>query len=410
MADDEARRPSRARPVAEEPLERLEERAEELARRWAAELVLARPLAALGRISLAELAREGPDLCRQVLRAVRSEAELERLLGNEAPERGAAYPDRPAALSGEREPGAAAEAVEVLRGVLWEGLLDELPGMRDERSRERLLAGASDRLAHVCAVLGAAAADRARAARAARPASFPERPPASRSAPESRILIVDDRSAQAAAEPERAGAPAPAAREHPQPSSWAPARSADERRAPDAAARPGLAAPPASAFGRGEIAIRDARHEHGPAAWIHSIGQQLERFERDGLPFAVVLLEVASVDPAGPVEAEIEAALDAELRAAGGGALMREREGRYWMLVPRAERIGADALAARLERAVAGAAARGGLAVSVASGTAVCPDDGAQAAALAAHADIGLYAARWDARSAGAPGAPGEKL
>jgi hypothetical protein len=29
----------------------------------------------------------------------------------------------------------------------------------------------------------------------------------------------------------------------------------------------------------------------------------------------------------------------------------------------------------------------------------VCPEDGTQAAALAAHADVGLYAARWEARA-----------
>ncbi|MCW3032585.1 MAG: hypothetical protein JWM60_930 [Solirubrobacterales bacterium] len=419
MADEEARRPPRARPVDEAPLERLEEHAEELARRWAAELVLARPLAALGRISLEELARQGPGLCRQVLRAVRSEAELQRLLGAEAPERGTAYSERPAALSGAREPAGAVEAVEVLRGVLWESLLDELAGVREERSRERLLSGASDRLAHVCAALGAAAAERARTAHVARPTRFPERPPGPRSAPESRIVIVDDRTVNAPADPEPepergpVGEPAlePAARRRQQPESSMPAGSARERRSPEArTVHPQRPPAPPSPFDRGEIAIRDARHEQGPAAWIHSIGEQLERFERDGLPFAVVLLELAGTDPAGPVEAEAEAALDAELRAAGGGALTREREGRYWMLVPRSDRIGAHALAARLEQAVAAAAARRGSAVSVSSGTAVCPEDGTQAAALAAHADIGLYAARWDARSARAAGGADEKL
>jgi hypothetical protein len=34
-------------------------------------------------------------------------------------------------------------------------------------------------------------------------------------------------------------------------------------------------------------------------------------------------------------------------------------------------------------------------------GTAVCPDDGREPAALAAHADVGLYAARSSARAAG---------
>jgi hypothetical protein len=406
MADEEPQPPPRARPVAEEPVERLEQRAEELARRWAAELVLERPLAALGRISLAELARSGPGLCRQVVRAVRSDAELEQLLGAEQSERGTSYRKQPIVLSGAQEPGAVVEAVEVLRGVLWDGLLDELARVRDERSRERLLAGGADRLSHVCAALGAAAAERVRSVRAPRPTRFPERPPGPASARESRIVIVDERGTRVLDEPEREPALEPAAAQQPRSATAAPGWSAGARRAPDARAT--HAAVPRSAAEPGEIAIRDARHEQGPAAWIHSIGQQLERFERDGLGFAVVLLEVAGEDPVGAVEADVEAALEEELRAAGGGALTREREGRYWMLVGRADRIGAHALAVRLERAVAAAAARRASAMSVASGTAICPEDGTQAAALAAHADIGLYAARWEARAAGAQEGSGE--
>jgi hypothetical protein len=404
MADEEPQRSSRARPVAEEPVERLEQRAEELARRWAAELVLVRPLAALGRISLAELARSGPGLCRQVLRAVRSDAELEQLLGAEQTEQGTSYREQPIVLSGAQEPGAVVEAVEVLRGVLWDGLLDELARVRDERSRERLLAGTADRLSHVCAALGAAAAERVRSVRAPRPTRFPERPPGPRSSPESRMVIVDERGTRVVDETEHEPALEPAAAQQPQSATVAPGWSAGARRAPDA--RAARSAPGAAE--RGEIAIRDARHEQGPAAWIHSIGQQLERFERDGLGFAVVLLELAGADPVGAVEADVEAALEEELQAAGGGALTREREGRYWMLVGRADRIGAHALAVRLERAVAAAAARRASSVSVASGTAICPEDGTQAAALAAHADIGLYAARWEARSAGAQEGLGE--
>ena len=151
-----------------------------MSRRWPAAGALSwcssGQLGALGRIALEELTREAPDLCRQVLRAVSSEAELDRLLGSETPERGSAYADRAAALSGAREAGGAIAAVESLRGVLWEGLLDELDGPADRR-QARLLGDVSDRLAHVCAVLAAAAADRDRPVAAGRPARFPERPP-----------------------------------------------------------------------------------------------------------------------------------------------------------------------------------------------------------------------------------------
>src|SRR6185312_9367569 len=145
-----------------------------------------------------------------------------------------------------------------------------------------------------------------------------------------------------------------------------------------------------------EIAIRDARSEAGPAAWVESIGVQLERYERDTLPFAVVLMEVTG---AGHAEAEIESALGAELRVSGGGTITRERDGRWWLLAPRADRIGAHALASRLERTAVAAGSAAGATVAVASGTAVCPEDGTQAAALAAQADVGLYAARWESRA-----------
>jgi hypothetical protein len=151
----------------------------------------------------------------------------------------------------------------------------------------------------------------------------------------------------------------------------------------------------------GAIAIRDARGAQGPAGWIHSIGLQLERFEHDRMPFAVVLMEVTG-DPlgsAGLLESAIEAALAADLRESGGGDLTREREGRYWLLVPRVDRIGAHALAARLQQTVAAVARRDGVGITVATGTAVCPEDGAQVATLAAQADVALYAARAEARS-----------
>ena len=408
MADDPARPPSRAHPVAELPLERLEARVEALARRWGAQLVLERPLGALGRIALEELTREAPDLCRQVLRAVSSEAELDRLLGSETPERGSAYADRAAALSGAREAGGAIAAVESLRGVLWEGLLDELGGAADRR-QARLLGDVADRLAHVCAVLAAAAADRDRPVAAGRPARFPERPPGPRVAPESRIVIVDERGdaetspeSGAAAEEQPPGRASEISR---------PDRSGDPGQERAGRAREGRAASvpvhaavhdaPGPVPARAEIAIRDARGEAGPVAWIHSIGEHLDRFERDGLPFAVVLMEVAGSGSSlqRPAETEIETALSAGLRDAGGGTLTKERDGRYWLLAARADRIGAHTLASRLERGVAAAAARAGIAVVVTTGTAICPEDGTQAAALAAQADVGLYAARWEARS-----------
>ena len=278
-----------------------------------------------------------------------------------------AYPGRPAALTGARDGAALVEAVEALRGAVWEMLLQEL-GSGSDAAGARRLTDASDRLAHVCAALAGAALEAIPDGQR-ETAAAPERShPGPRGVPESRIVIIDERGA------EEPPGEAPVAGER------------DTGRAPAPA----------------EIEIRDARREQGPSAWIGSIGRQLERFERDGLPFAVVLMEIDRDRGSAPVadDDELEQVLADELREAGGGTVTRERAGRYWLLVPRADRIGAHALAARLEQAVAAAAARRGAPVPVASGTAVCPEDGRQAAALAAHADVGLYAARWEARSA----------
>jgi GGDEF domain-containing protein len=160
---------------------------------------------------------------------------------------------------------------------------------------------------------------------------------------------------------------------------------------------PGLSGTP-----RAEIEIRDERGEEGPAAWIGSIGAQLARFERDALPFAVLLLELLEIERLRRRESpeellrlagQMEHALAAEL-GASSGSLTRERPGRCWLLARGADREGAELLAERLVRAVAAGASYRGEPLAVAIGTAVCPEDGRETAALAAHADVGLYAAR----------------
>ncbi len=392
--------------MADLPLDRLAAEAGEIARRWAAALVLLRPLRSVGRIALSELARDAPSLCAQVIRALGSDEQLELLLAASPEQRGGAFADMPAALSGARGASGVVEAVEALRGVIWEGLLDELHAGRTGREGERRLGEAADRLAHVCAALGARAAERVQPG--ARSWRFPEPPPAPGANPEARIVIVDERGlaqtgerAGEAAEAERAHRAEPSIRE--QRTGAAAGRSHEHERRPLAAVS-GASARREQDRPRPEIAIRDARREEGPAAWINSIGAELDRYERERLPFAVVLIEVVAAREGGsaPSESEVESALAAELRSAGGGSLTRERAGRWWLLAPRADRIGTHELALRLERAVAAAAALTGAPVRIATGTAVCPEDGTQAAALAAHADIGLYAARWDSR-AGAP-------
>jgi GGDEF domain-containing protein len=366
-------------------------RAEELARRWAVALVLARPLERLGDVPLEDLAREAPALCAQLVRALESDAELELLIGGRSPagreENAPAL--RLAAMSGASDAAALVEAVEALRGVLWEALLEELRWPVLEQSHARRVADTSDRLAYVCASALAAAlgADTPQPdADDDTEPSFaevkpPPDPPERKEAAERRVVIVDERE-QVPASPRRTPA---------------------------------------------EIEIRDERGEVGPAAWIGSIGRQLERFRRDGQPFAVLLVELGDVqrlrrddgpEETSPLLEQLEQALASELRNAAtppppndgpepgrepwSGSFTRERPGRYWLLAPATDRRGARGVAERLIAAVRGLARPRGVLLEVAIGTANCPEDGREAAALAAHADVELYAARASARSAAA--------
>ena len=163
-----------------------------------------------------------------------------------------------------------------------------------------------------------------------------------------------------------------------------------------------------------EIAIRDERPDAGPAAWIGLIGAQLERFRQDSLPFAVLLVELVDIERmrrAGYPEDiarmadQMERALTGAL-GAWAGSFTRERPGRCWLVAPETDIVGAELLAERLARAVATRSSHRGASLEVAIGTAVCPEQGREASALAAHADVGAYAARSRAHvSAGPSGA-----
>ncbi len=397
-------RAPRARAVAELPTEALRTRAQELTRRWAVALVLASPLERLGAIPLEDLAREGPPLLTLALEALASEAALDHLLAPEAPDR--AQPASPArclrSIAGARDGPSTVAAVEALRGVLWEALFDQL----HEPSAQQA-ADASDRLAYVCSrVLAATLGGDAPAPQPSRgvadgarghPVSAGE--PATRSS----AVIVDEHSDA----PIRAGR------------TW-PGREPDRTSAPTAASPAAAPSDPVLAVARhAEIEIRDERGEEGPGAWIGSIGCALDRFRQDGLPFAVLLVELRDLEQLcrSGTAAElrgladrVEDALEAELRrfapgsaarrdqryldrAPALGSLTRESAGRYWLLAPKTNRLSARGLAERLAQAVASSSNARGAPLEVVIGTAVCPEDGRDAPALAAHADVGVYAA-----------------
>ncbi len=277
----------------------------------------------------------------------------------------------------------AARAAQTLSEVLWEALREELTDPRAQRVAEL-----SERLGDVSATVALLARADVGAPPATEPPGVPE-------------------SSQPLATPsEREPAAARVIHEHEE------SRSTPVREYPSAQEQPSaavlvdeLALPESS-----EIEIRDERHEdsrsesahrEGPSAWIASIGRRLERHERDGVPFAVLLVELVDVERLRHAELPgevarltglIETALANELRPAD--SLTRENPGRYWLLAPETDSHSARALAGRLTGAVRGTVSHRGAPLQVAVGIAVCPADGSQAAALAAHADIALFAAR----------------
>lgn len=370
-------------------------RADELAKSWAIALIGAHPLDAIDAVPLEDIAREGPALCAQMLRALQSDAELRRLTG-EGPATGreqSAPARRIAQLAGAHDIPATIQVVEALRGVLWEALLEEHRSSGHDRAAARQLAELSDRLASVCAcALAVGLPDRQASAEQERGVEVaPAVSSAHRGEPfvGTPAVIVDEHSeaeTRFSVEPAAvAESPSTQAEQDERPLSW------DE-------------SPPIPPSGRGsEIEIRDERREEGPAAWIGSIGRQLQRYSQDGVPFAVLLIEPVEIERLRHAEPPSELArlaerLEEAIAAQWSGSVTRQRPGRYWLVAPAVNRLGVRELAERLQRDLATAVAHAGAPLELALGTATCPDDGTEASALAAHADVGLYAARSAAR------------
>ncbi len=303
----------------------------------------------------------------------------------------------------------AARAAQTLSETLWEALHEELIDPRSQRVAE-LSGRLADVAATVASLLGV---DSAQSSPTDAPPSIegvgvPDRP-ATRQPP----VMPAQQPSVVSTEPEshvaRGSYDEPSPLREP---------SAEESRSPPTRESPATAEEPPSVGvlvdelapeEPPDIEIRDERRERDPTAWIASIGSRLERYERDGLPFAVLLVELADVGRLRHAELPgevarltglVEAALAGELAPAD--SLTRESPGRYWLLAPESDASSARALAGRLAEAVRGAASHRGAPLAVAVGIAVCPVDGSQAAVLAAHADLALYAAR----AAGRPVAP----
>jgi diguanylate cyclase (GGDEF)-like protein len=370
--DLSSRRPPR--PVAGAPAAD----ARDMAKAWLLGLLADAPLEAAGAVPAADLAREAPALCAAVLRALASDAELARLRpGGELAELAA----RAGALGGAADPVSTVRAVEALRRAAWDTLAAGLGP-----AEPALVADLAQRLAHVCSLV--AEASLAPAARA----------PTSEPAPSGRIEASEPESADRTGS--RGPAPASGAMSEPRTPDRGPlsepaldgAVSAHDARAGDAPARDVEPMTPWT-----EPPARTSE----PPSWRAALSRRLERQASDGRPFAVLLVEVDDldrlVDAASGRELtfaleRVERAVSEELRPAD--MLEREQPGRYWLTMPDTGPAGARELGERVAVAAAAAAEHRGVPLTVSIGVAVCPEDGEDADALAAHADEGVWAAR----------------
>jgi hypothetical protein len=374
MADRGRRAGTYGSRAGEPALDELAAQSAELAKRWAIALIETAGPDGFAGVDLASISGDGAAMIEGLLEAAARDAE--------PPAQHTAL----AALAGAGSAAELARAVEALRSVLWEAALECSPRARAEPRAARRLTELGDRIAKACAELLAAELERTAPADT-EPAREPPRSSAAPASAPTRIVIVDERSAEERPRAARAGE-----------------SDADEE--PVAGGR--VADEPQHG---GLIAARDARRL-GPVAWIGAIGAQLEHFAHDGRPFAVMLvelLEAAVAEPAEDPKLALERTLETRLADWRSLTLTRERPGRYWVVAPASDRARAELLRERLEAALAGEPpggapyerAQAGTA-AVAIGVAVCPDDGADAAGLAAQADLDLYAARSQARAAGA--------
>jgi GGDEF domain-containing protein len=136
------------------------------------------------------------------------------------------------------------------------------------------------------------------------------------------------------------------------------------------------------------------------APWTAAIERRLVRHREDGLPFAVLCVELVDLDRlvAADREGDVSQALEAaeaamceQLRPAD--ALVRERQGRYWLTTPDTGPEEASVLAHRIVAGVAAASHRGEP-LQAAVGVSTCPADSSDAGELEAHAEENLFTAR----------------
>jgi GGDEF domain-containing protein len=158
------------------------------------------------------------------------------------------------------------------------------------------------------------------------------------------------------------------------------------------------------------IAIRDARPSRQDTPWAIAVQRRLDRYQSDREHFAVMLVELLDAErlrlAQSPLDAErqvreVESAMVQQLREAD--TLVREADGRYWLLAPDSDASAARSLAGAIAASARRCTSHRGAPLEVAVGIALCPQHGAQVGALLGHAEVDLYAAQADGRTLSDP-------
>lgn len=290
------------------------------AKAWLVELVRAAPLSGAAALPVADIAEHGPGLCRTVMASLASDEALDTLAAASGAE----------ALAGLGDAGPAelVAAVEALRHAVWPIVAAELA------TEPELLAPASDRLAHACAVL-AAGAVAGGVASASRPAEEPSPPLVPEPGGVVTRLEIAPRSPEGGA-------------------LW---RAALERELGDGG-RSGRPFALLLLDVDGTERLRLSEHEET----LHRAYEQIGR------------------------------AVRAEVRRED--VLAHERDGRIWVISTNTTRARATQLVDRLEEVVGASASLRGVPLRVSIGMASYPLDGRDADALTAAAEEDMYAVR----------------
>ncbi|HLH64093.1 MAG TPA: diguanylate cyclase [Solirubrobacteraceae bacterium] len=334
----------RARPVADAPIGELLTGVEELAKAWLVELIERAPLRDAAAILAAPLSREGPALCDAALRAITADEPLRRLQRGGALRRLA---QRSPQLAGARSALQAAAAIDALHGVLWAALRDRL-----QDADPLWVAQLSERLALVAEVLREAALE-----------AFETPGGTGRTSPGDGEGAAGNTGPGAGDAFTGPGEPGEAVAARPWPQAPVPS-----------SARAGL--------WMSALAAEVSRSRPGELALLSVELEDADRLavSGDGAPVAVVFDHFAAQLRAAVRERDI---------------LVRENDGRAWIIAPGTSRSQARELGERIAAAVAQRRWRGApLAASV--GIAVLGEDGETPDRLIEAAEEARFAAAAD--------------